>query len=1321
MKNRDEHMPEGAHQIRVTRRQLLIAITAGGAALAAATIRGEQVSQQPAGVLARYPQPIEVSEWSTVAANPQRTSLTGEEIRGNLQPAWYRTIGPYVSQKIQIVAANNTLYVSTARGLYALDPDDPINPGRVKWIYPTDMPLGHSPTVTNGVAYVGCYDNRLHAVDANSGRGLWTFRAGAGFGTNPLVVNSTVYLGNRDGFFYAVDATSGQLKWSYQTGGPILYSAAYNSDLDTVYFASDDMHAYALNATTGALKWRSVKLPGDAFHSYWPVVHGNYVIFSGSASYRFSSAPYPGPLKRLDLLDLYPDRARNPKGTPLCATSTQNPLGTVSGQWATGTQTLDARCVTEYFETKPWRRSVFYLDQVTGKEYSFDSDGDGKPEYAPFLSSGCSASGNRYPPVLGSDGVAYQQNSYKSDQWIPGGNLTGWKPGTSILSLPAEKWVAVDEPLSVSVGGNILYWKLLGERAAGAIDLSAPQQKGWTYFESGGNQIKDRIPEVFLRDGKLWEFGYWKHGDQSPPVPYHGRLYMILNNAVVAFDAAGGAPRIGHIPVGKATGQPPTEVLKPITLVGPNVKVTASQTIWPTVIQQEVYYSTQSSPGARPRYVQCFEVKGSDTSAPTSVDVTQHPDSTSTMTSHFGKNDTLQAWVSTYTPTVLFANTGNAYSLLGGAVGAAFSSPSGIRVVEGSGTISSTAMNESWLLVWDKTDNHRWLPVLLSFQKRPSRIDLSPQGLRVTFPGQAGYASITPFYGMSDPRSTEMLTWKERLPQRTLERSRLLNRISKSFPVSTAEAMSIDPATGDVIFSCTHSFIDIQDDWNTPNLRIAYLPPELALAAWNGSPIKVNGLPLENHCDLEYPVPLGRIAGVANAREVTVTAPGIAKYWRNNFPPPALSQVAPKDPMLVKLISEVEKMLSAGHLRPGYGNTGIWQNYAQDRMGDFEVDYWHNPADTQYTLLTALPHLPADLQARVKTYLQSEFQAYPPYSVVHIGWDKGAAREAFDLPPEVDAARGNFVAKTSDNSALWGFPPQNFYALWLYAKTFGDAAGIFAKSKSRLTSPNFVVSTPYVLNSYISGYIGYLRLAELAGAPKQPAAEQTLVKMLIKRAALSKYPGSLAQTGFEYGGLKWAVNVYDTASGEILFKPAITGSLWDQLPLYGFPLTSLYFGGGASTGGDYTLTIDFLNLTPDLAQFLQDYAFKEASAAIDDYTDSRAPYWFVSRAEETGGEGAFQPLLDKWAYLQAKAKILEQPRAELEKYLDVPAFQVGDLFYIQNLVSILSAPANSSHEGRPTRRSTLSNPSSTFARRGIDSAINQTSNEDPQRRYLKRV
>ena len=42
------------------------------------------------------------SPWPMAGANPERTSWTAEEVRGELKPLWFKPFEPYISQKVQI-------------------------------------------------------------------------------------------------------------------------------------------------------------------------------------------------------------------------------------------------------------------------------------------------------------------------------------------------------------------------------------------------------------------------------------------------------------------------------------------------------------------------------------------------------------------------------------------------------------------------------------------------------------------------------------------------------------------------------------------------------------------------------------------------------------------------------------------------------------------------------------------------------------------------------------------------------------------------------------------------------------------------------------------------------------------------------------------------------------------------------------------------------------------------------------------------------------------------------------------------------------------
>ncbi|MCB1020155.1 MAG: PQQ-binding-like beta-propeller repeat protein [Acidobacteria bacterium] len=508
--------------------------------------------------------------WPMAAANPERTSwVPGEGItEGDVE--WYKPFEAHISSRTQIIAAADTLFVSTASGLYALDADT----GNEKWVYPTEMPLGNSPTIAGGVAYVGGMDKKLHAVSIDSGARRWTFDAEGGFLTNPLVIGGVVYAGSRDGYMYAVDAQTGELRWKFKTGAEILFSAAYKDG--AVYFASNDMRVYALNADTGAQLWRSAELPSAGFYSFWPVVREDEVIVVGTPTYQIHPFTHAwlNPLIKLQL-EAYGDAAKLPRGT------TVGPRVLVNGEWARGTAVIDASKpnavgaaktlgVTEYLEQRPYRRTYFVLDRQTGVERTYDFDGDGRAEYAPILHSS-THSGTRYPPLVGRDGLLYQKTSYLSDEYIPGGHIAGWKPDSPYLTLPAKGegesyyWLAEDEPAAYSGQGDVLYYNLCCDRIGGWLDLSKPGDSSnagdfFTYSTGHERSLREKTPNYRKYwhnpddhnqnavcggpEGCYGTFGenspYGWHGNQNPPIPYKGRIYMHRSNAVIAISPRGG-------------------------------------------------------------------------------------------------------------------------------------------------------------------------------------------------------------------------------------------------------------------------------------------------------------------------------------------------------------------------------------------------------------------------------------------------------------------------------------------------------------------------------------------------------------------------------------------------------------------------------------------------------------------------------------------------------------------------------------------------------------------------------------------------------------
>jgi outer membrane protein assembly factor BamB len=871
--------------------------------------------------------------WPMAGANPQRTSWTSRQVpsaeymashrnqpgNGLLRPQWAKPIAAYIPQKVQVIAANDTLYISTSRGLYALDSAT----GATRWVFPTELPLGHSPTIDGDVAYVGGLDHRLYAIDAFNGTLLWLYDdAGAGFDTNPLVVNDVIYAGNRDGYMYAIyadrHALRGQLAWRYKTGGPIHFSAAF--DGTTIYFASDDSYAYALDAQTGNLVWKSPKLLGAGFHSWWPVVYDDVVIFAGSSLYRDNIRPGTSPLaQNIDNLDRQVLQGSDPNDSA----SAGKPLGQRGADgWINTSQSVSVAGGTAnigtYYESKPWRRTYFVVDKSTGQEISFDFDGDGTPNYAPILWFG-PQSGNRYPPVVGSDSLLYQAAHVYYYPWIGRGMPVGWRYGTPYISTPSAQLMPIDEPIAYAAGGNIVYWIATGAQYAGAFDLAKTNTRFWDSGSAAmdqtrewlfwGEGLDDIFPDYDVANGGGLFGGrngtYGDGADQNPPIPYQGRVYFHRGNSVVAL-------------------------------------------------------------------------------APQSV-----------------------------TPVVL-----------------------------------STA------------------PVV--------------------------------------------------------------------------EAPAAEPAVSE-------------------------------------------------------------------------------------------------DTLKQSLTQEVQKIINAGHLKPGFFSSGLIDLKLNGLCADQAQDYFHGPADTLYTLLRTLPYLPADVAQSTRTYLQSEFAAYSPLSINHVGWKVGASREVYDIPPEVAgdmtsmaAARYNLEFPAWSGEAI---PPFTFYALWKYAQEFGGAQQLFAQARGKLRSvpsDDVLAKFPFAHNAYIAGYIGYVELARLAGDTTEATNKQaTLNTLLAKRVSNfnkdTPYTESNSNT-----------------------QPAVY-------------CRSL------------SVSRNFIYMVPELGDYLHSNALARVQAAVDEY-NRIAPYWFVSWFEDSVGEAEFQPLYDVNGVFSAKAMVLDEPRTELAKYLDVPGFARGDLFYIQNLVMALEAP-----------------------------------------------
>ena len=210
--------------------------------------------------------------------NPQRTHFnTDEHILStgsvsHLTQAWAAPVEGAIGISSPTVA-NGMVYIgSFDHKVYAFDAAT----GRRVWATPTQDTIYSSPAVANGVVYIGSADNNVYALNAMSGHILWTLPTGGVVGSSPAVVDGVVYIGSSDHKMYALNASSGHVIWTFPTGSNINSSPAVVDGV--VYFGSYDHKMYAIDASSGKLIW-AVPVAGGIFDS--PAVD-NGIVYIGT-------------------------------------------------------------------------------------------------------------------------------------------------------------------------------------------------------------------------------------------------------------------------------------------------------------------------------------------------------------------------------------------------------------------------------------------------------------------------------------------------------------------------------------------------------------------------------------------------------------------------------------------------------------------------------------------------------------------------------------------------------------------------------------------------------------------------------------------------------------------------------------------------------------------------------------------------------------------------------------------------------------------------------------------------------------------------------
>jgi outer membrane protein assembly factor BamB len=166
--------------------------------------------------------------------------------------------------------------------------DDPA----VRWAFDTgtEQPMGSSPAVVDGTAYVGHVDGTVYAVDTASGEARWRFETDETIRwASPTAAGGLVFLGSTDDRFYAIDAATGEARWSHEARTNVTcHPVAVD---DRVFFATDAGYVYGFDAPSGGKLWETAEPISGPIQNGLAAADGSVYVSGGRGPlYAFDAA-----------------------------------------------------------------------------------------------------------------------------------------------------------------------------------------------------------------------------------------------------------------------------------------------------------------------------------------------------------------------------------------------------------------------------------------------------------------------------------------------------------------------------------------------------------------------------------------------------------------------------------------------------------------------------------------------------------------------------------------------------------------------------------------------------------------------------------------------------------------------------------------------------------------------------------------------------------------------------------------------------------------------------------------------------------------------
>lgn len=159
------------------------------------------------------------------------------------------------------------------------------------WTFKCEDEVRGSPSIFQGILYIGSYDNNLYALNAADGKFQWKYPTDGGIVSRPALFDGNVYFGSEDKRLHVVSARSGKVVWTYYTEGPVRSSPRIAEG--HVFVGSDDRYLHAININTGRAVWKYEM--ADSIRST-PFVM-NDLVYAGCESGDYYAVDFRGDLK----------------------------------------------------------------------------------------------------------------------------------------------------------------------------------------------------------------------------------------------------------------------------------------------------------------------------------------------------------------------------------------------------------------------------------------------------------------------------------------------------------------------------------------------------------------------------------------------------------------------------------------------------------------------------------------------------------------------------------------------------------------------------------------------------------------------------------------------------------------------------------------------------------------------------------------------------------------------------------------------------------------------------------------------------------------